>query len=96
MTNEDIRSAIPAQVPANTKRSKHRAASMWQAWAIGRNAESTKEWVNPDLTSVTDADLAAWIPRFVLEIENKNGEPYPPNTLDGLVMGLQRQLHSAA
>ena len=63
---------------------------------IGRNAELTKEWVNLDLASVTDADLAAWIPYFVLEVRNKNGEPYPPNTLCSLVMGLQCQLRSKA
>ena len=69
MTNEDIRSEVLAQVPANTKRSNNWAASTWQAWAIGRNTEWTKEWVNPDLTSVTDTDLAAWKPRFMYVLE---------------------------
>ena len=34
------------------------------------------EWVNPDLNSVTDTDLAVWTPRFVLEVRNKDGEHY--------------------
>ena len=33
-----------------------------------------------------------WLPRFVLEIRKKNGEPYPPNSLYQIVCGLQRQL----
>ena len=61
MTNEHIQSSVLAQVPVNTKQSNNWAASTWQAWAIGHSAELTKEWVNPDLTSVTDAGLAAWI-----------------------------------
>ena len=92
MTSDDVQSAVVAQVPLNTKRNNNRAANTWQAWAIGRNAASLSEWVNPDLNSVTNTDLAVWTPRFVLEVRNKDGEHYPPNTLYSLVMGLQRQL----
>ena len=73
MTSEDVQSAVIAQVPLNTKRNNNWAANTWQAWAIGRNAASSSEWVNPDLNSVTDADLAVWAPRFVLEVRNKDG-----------------------
>ena len=96
MTSDDVQSAVVAQVPLNTKRNNNWAANTWQAWAIGRNAASSSEWVNPDLNSVTDTDLAVWTPRFVLEVRNKDGEHYPPNTLYSLVMGLQRQLRGAA
>ena len=73
MTNEHIQSSVVAQIPANTKQSNNWAASMWQAWAIGRSVELTKEWVNLDLTSVTDADLAAWI-LHALHIEGMKQE----------------------
>ena len=86
MTSDDVQSAVVAQVPLNTKRNNNWAANTWQAWAIGRNAASSSEWVNPDLNSVTDTDLAVWTPRFVLEVRNKDGEHYPPNTLYSLVM----------
>ena len=32
----------------------------------------------------------------MLEVRNKDGEHYPPNTLYSLVIGLQRQIHGAA
>ena len=95
MTSDDVQSAVVAQVPLNTKRNNNWAANTWQAWAIGRNAASSYEWVNPDLNGVTDTDLAVWTPRFVLEVRNKDGEHYLPNTLYSLVMGLQRQLRGA-
>ena len=76
MTSDDVQSAVVAQVPLNTKRNNNWAANTWQAWAIGRNAASSSEWVNPDLNSVTDTDLAVWTPRFVLEVRNKDGEHY--------------------
>ena len=95
MTSDDVQSAVVAQVPLNTKRNNNWAANTWQAWAIGRNAASSSEWVNPDLNSVTDTDLTVWTPRFMLEVRNKDGEHYQPNTLYSLVMGLQRQLRGA-
>ena len=95
MTSDDVQSAVTAQVPLNTKRNNNWAGNTWQAWAIGRSAASLAEWVNPDLNSVTATDLAVSTPRFVLEVQNKDGEHYPPNTLYSLVMGLQRQLRGA-
>ena len=73
MTSDDVQSPVVAQVPLNTKRNNNSAANTWQAWAIIRNAASSAEWVNPDLNGVTDKDLAVWTPRFVLEVQNKNG-----------------------
>ena len=67
MTSDDVQSAVIAQVPLNTKRNNNWAANTWQMRAIGRNAASSPEWVNPDLNSATDTDLAVWTPRFLLE-----------------------------
>ena len=33
-----------------------------------------------------------WLPRFILGVRKKNGDPYPPNMLYQLICGLQRQL----
>ena len=96
MASDDVQSAVVAQVPLNTKRKNNWAANTWQAWAISRNAASSPKWVNPDLNSVTDTNLAVWTSRFVLEVQNKDSEHFPPNTLYSLVMGLQRQLRGAA
>ena len=88
MASDDVQSAVIAQVPLNNKRNNNWAANTWQAWAISRNAALSAEWVNPNLNSVTDTDLAICTPRFVLEVQNKDGEHYAPNTLYSLVMGL--------
>ena len=41
---------------------------------------------------LTVSEMNFWLPRFVLEIRKKNGEPYPPNSLYQIVCGLQCQL----
>ena len=33
-----------------------------------------------------------WIPRFVTEVRNKKGEPYPPRSIHLLLAGLQRYM----
>ena len=42
---------------------------------------------NPDTQN-----LNKWIPRFVTEVRNKKGEPYPPRSIHLLLAGLQRYM----
>ena len=92
ITSDDIQSAVVAQVPLNTKRNKNWTANTWQAWAIACKAASSAKWVNQDLNSVTDMVVVVQISCFMLEVRNKDGEHYPPNTL----YSLQHQLCEAA
>ena len=71
---------------------------MWEEWAQNRNA-NLLPGEKPFRTNFCDLSIPEmdfWLSRFVLEVrKQKDGEPYPPNTLYQLVCGLQRQLRES-
>ncbi len=50
----------------------------------------------PHLLLCRDHELDYWLTRFILEVTRKDGQPYPPSTLYGLVCSVMqyvRELH---
>ena len=72
------------------------AMSCFQEWKSARNRKSTEEdkrqcpedlLENPNIN-----ELNYWIPRLVVKVWNKKGEPYPPRTIHQILAGLQRYM----
>jgi len=84
--------------PLNTKRNMNWAVKSLQIWW---------EWCN---SAVEDRDelcleivvaskctvelLNKWLPVYVIETRNKNGDPYPPKTLYSLLTGILRHMRT--
>ena len=43
--------------------------------------DDSKEYPSPLIHQMTKEELAKLLPHVVLDIRNKNGDPYPPSTL---------------
>ena len=64
-------------------------------WKVGRGQQETNEDPNaliPDFGSATLPQLDYWLARFVYEVQRKDGNPYPPNSLKGIASGIQGTL----
>ena len=71
---------------------------MWEEWAQNRNANLLpgEKPFSTNFCDLSMPEMDFWLSCFVLEVrKQKNGEPYPPNTLYQLVCGLQRQLRES-
>ena len=67
---------------------------IWSEWARARNAKllSSEKSFSSNSCSLFLFKLNFWISRFVLEIHKKDGEPYPPNTLNQIICSFQCNL----
>ena len=63
---------------------------IWDEWTAARQ-EHTATYI-PPMATMSAAELSSWLTPFILEARKKNGDPYPPNTLYHIVMGLVRHL----
>lgn len=86
----DIVRARRAGVPESTKKDTKYCMQIWEEWKIHR--EQNTHTTIPPLPSMPVVQLSSWLTCFILEARKKNGEPYPPNTLHHIVMGLMRFL----
>ncbi|XP_045215158.1 zinc finger MYM-type protein 2-like [Mercenaria mercenaria] len=87
-------------VPANTTRSNIWAINMWKEWAENRNLqpETASEPGFPIPLDIGNfqsyLEMEFWLKRFICEIKRKNGEHYPPATLQNIAAGIQRYLRT--
>ncbi|XP_053390993.1 uncharacterized protein LOC128553833 [Mercenaria mercenaria] len=100
LSTVDIKNKQRNAVPANTTRSNIWAINVWKEWAENRNLqpETASEPGFPipldigNFQSYKEMDF--WLQRFICEIKRKNGEPYPPATLQNIAAGIQRYLRT--
>ena len=81
--------------PQNTQKNTAWATTVWVDWTEYRNSgmpDDSEQYRSPLIHQMTKVELAKLLPHFVLNIQNKNGDPYPPNTLYQLCCGLLRQI----
>ena len=45
-----------------------------------------------EVDKLSDEYLIFWLPRFILEVSEKSGAEYPPNSLYQLICGIQREV----
>ena len=95
VTNEDLEVVRKSGVPKNTSTSTRWALNVWKEWVIARKSiclveDSEKEYViSEKFFDMPVEAISFWLPKFIVEVRNKKGESYPPDTLYGLCCGLQ-------
>ena len=75
-------------VPSNTRKQTDWAVHVFSEWRRQRNESDKSSQCLADLFEVPD--LNYWLPRFIAEVRNSKGEPYPPKTIQNILAGLQR------
>ena len=82
-------------VPSNTKNTTW-AMNCFQEWMYARDKRlpaGEEQGCPKDLLEHPDVEkLNYWLSRFVAEVRNKKGEPYPPRTIHQILAGLQRYM----
>ena len=85
-------------LPLNTKRNMNWAVKNLQTWWEWHNsAVEDKDELCPEIvvTSKCTVELLnKWLPVYVMETRNKNGDPYPPKTLYSLLTGILRHMRT--
>ena len=46
-----------------------------------------------DLQEYLDTDIKEWLPRFIIQVKDKNGEKYKPKTLFEMILSLQQYIN---
>ena len=91
VADDELEEAAKGVVPKNTKRRDIWAIKNFEDWAKNRREREPSDPVPEDLLKCTDPEVInTWLSRFVLETRQKNGQPYPPRSLHGLLCGIQR------
>ena len=81
-------------VPPNTKKNTDWALSCFREWRCARkSAEGDQQRCPEDILEKPEVSQVNFsISRFVAEVRNKRGEPYPPKSIHQLLAGLQRYM----
>ncbi|XP_070552421.1 transcriptional regulator QRICH1-like [Ptychodera flava] len=97
MSEDDIKEKVRGRVPQNTRRNTSWSVRVWNEWAKARNATEVlgKQLRIPMADNLAEFgvdDLDVFLSHFVMEVRNKEGEPYAPDSLNYLSAGIQRYL----
>ena len=77
-----IQQVIQQRIPENTKKTTKWCLGVWKAWA-------TERGVREELEVLSAKDLNNYLSHFILKVKQKDGAPYPPDTVYQIVSGLQ-------
>ncbi|XP_060562287.1 zinc finger MYM-type protein 2-like [Ruditapes philippinarum] len=100
LSSDDIKKKQRNTVPYNTTKNNNWAVHVWREWAENRNLqpETKQEPGYPIPVEIEQfrsyAEMDFWLQRFICEIKRKNGEFYPPTTLQNIAAGLKRYLRN--
>ena len=91
-TDEDAKNAAKGVIPESTKRVNSWALKTFEDWIVARNANNPGDPVPNNLLmpSTTPDCVCKWLSRFVLEVRQSSGKPYPPKSLHSVLCGLYR------
>ena len=89
VSEKEILDMIKSAVPQSTKLSTTWSANIWQDWLEYRQSKGDED-VPPPLVGINNDQLGYWLPRFVLEVQNKKGSEYIGSTIYALCAGIQR------
>ena len=102
-TNDEILRRMVQNVPQKTRYQNSWATSAWRDWAEWRNSTADPTLLAApfkiapiDPQDATEQELGFWLSRFVLEVRNAKGKPYPPTSLHNLLCGIQRHFNTRA
>ena len=80
-------------VPKNTSKQTDWEVRVFKDWIKESNPENDTTKCPADLLELGDAEkLNIWLARFVAEVRNAKGLPYPLKTIQNLLSGLQRHV----
>ena len=98
VSEADVEELQKLGVPRNTNRDTAWSVKVYTDWQNHRNAGLGKTDYSkrvPALNeNITEERLNFWLIRFVMEVNRKDGTPYPAVTLKHLCIGLQRHLRT--
>ncbi len=87
----EVQAARQSAVPKNTAKNTSWSVNVWRQWRTQRmQIRGSTLDCPPHLLICNVHELDYWLSRFVLEARRTDGQPYPPQTLYGLVCSLMR------
>jgi len=95
----EMKTVVKGHVPVNMQKNTLWALNCFREWMIVRNERARRDGNEDscpeDLLDNPDThNLNKWIPHFVTEVRNQQGEPYPPRSINLLLSGLQRYTYA--
>ena len=75
VSEKEILDMIKSTVPQSTKLLTTWSANIWQDWLEYQQSKGDED-VPPPLVGINNDQLGYWLPRFILEIQNKKGSEY--------------------
>jgi hypothetical protein len=94
VTEEQLSQLSTPYVPKNTNRSTAWAKSIFDSWMANREDKCPQSFLE---TCRDPQTMEKWLKLFVAEaMFNKNGEPYPPDTIYSILTGILRYMRQAA
>ena len=90
--DEDAKNAAKGVILESTKRVNAWALKTFEEWIVARNSSNPGDPVPNNLLmpSTTPDYVCKWLSRFVLEVRQSSGKPYPPKSLYSVFCGLYR------
>ena len=85
----EIQEARSKGVPKKTRQDTEYCVRVWQEWCEYRQQVCGDQI---ELMTLQPSQLSHWLTRFMLEVREKDGSEYPPNTLHHLCAGIMRFL----
>lgn len=84
-------------IPKATKKQTVWCVNLWSQWAVHRRNSlieeaEKKNASSVNITEMSKAAIKFWLMRFVVEVRQKDGNPYTPNTLYQICCGLERAI----
>ena len=93
VSEEELSQLSTPYVPKNTNRSTAWAKSVFDAWMANREEKCPPSFLE---TCRDPRTMEKWLKLFVAEaMFNKNGEPYPPDTIYSILTGILRYMRQA-
>ena len=88
----------------NTEKTNAWGVKVFRDWARERNERMTdpndsvpEDLLDRHFSNDTNSDvtpLNQWVSRFIVEVRNRDGKPYPPNTIKSLLAAMMRHMRS--
>lgn len=98
-TSEDeIKNIVKSSKPKNTMKQEIWAVKIWRDWATCKNMEQMTQYSDhlplPILLheNMCFDKFIHWLPFFIMEVKNKDGNSYSPETLKQIIASLYRHL----
>ena len=88
-SDDEMATFCKGYVPQNTQKNTAWAVKVFSEWRAERNSISSEKQCPADLLDNPNVqELNYWLSRFVTEVRKRDGQPYPPRTIQQILAGL--------